>query len=123
MVPCVNRWNNPRTVIRSRPTPNAQQRVQRPVGTRQFSVREAAGTGEDPDDKRCEGVGQRDGVGAGQLPGQMRLHLLGEPALFQKGDETGQPAERRYRAGCLREFDFGFSKKWRYNWVHRSVPF
>ena len=53
----------------------------------------------------------------------MRLHLLGEPALFQKGDETVQPAERRYRAGCLREFDFGFSKKWRHNWVHRSVPF
>ena len=109
--------------IGSRPTPDAQQGVQGAVGTRHFSVSQAAGTGDNTDDKGRKCVRQRDGVGTGQLPGQMRLQLPGKVTLFQKGDETGQPAKRGNRSRSLCEFDFGFSKKRRYNRVHRSVPF
>jgi hypothetical protein len=40
----------------------------------------------------------------------MLLELGGQPALVQKGDKTGQSAERGDSAGRLGKFEFGVTE-------------
>ncbi len=108
--------------ISARPAGHPQQTVQCPVGPGQFGVSKTACPRNHPDDKSGEGVGQGNGIGADQLPRQMRLHLLGKTGSLKKGDEAGQAAEGRYGAWRLGKLDFGFPEKRAYNRVHRSVP-
>ena len=107
--------------VRAGPALQPQQGVQGAIGTSYFCVGEAPRPGKDPDDKRGERVRQGDGVGTGQLPGQMRLHLRGKTALVEEGEEAGQAAEGGDGARRVGEFDFGFPEKRAYNRVHRSV--
>jgi hypothetical protein len=93
------------------PAGQAQQRMERAIGAGQFGVSETARAHHHANDERGQRMAQRDGVGAGQLPGQMGLQLARIADLVQEGDETGQPAEGRDGPGSLPKFDFGRVEK------------
>lgn len=109
--------------VGARPAGQTQQRMQRAIRASHLGVREAARAHHHADEERRQRVAQRDGVGTGQLPRQMRLHLAGIADLLKEGDEADQPAEGRDRPGSFREFDFGGVEKRGYKSLHRSVPF
>lgn len=93
------------------PARHAEPGVQRPVGTRPFGVREAAGPGDAPDDKRRQGVGQPDGAGTGQLPRQMRLHRPGKSTLFQMPMKRAHPPKGVTARGAGVSWTWAFPKR------------
>ena len=97
--------------VSPRPARQPQQRVERAIRASHLGVREAARTHHHADEERRQRMPQRDGVGTGQLPRQMRLHLAGIADLVEEGDEAGQPSEGRDGPWSLGEFDFGGVEK------------
>jgi hypothetical protein len=95
--------------------------MQGPIGPRPLGVGKAARAQHHAQAEGRQGVGQGNGVGTAQLPGQVLLHLLGIADLAQKLDEADQPPKGCHGPGGLGQFDFGFPEKRRYNGVHRSV--
>lgn len=74
-----------------RPTGQVQQRGERAGRAGHFRVRETARAHHHADEESRQRVARRDGVGTGQRPRQMCLHLAGITDLVQEGDEAGQP--------------------------------
>ena len=97
--------------IGPRPARQPQQGVERAIRASQLGVREAARAHHHADEERRQRVARRDGVGTGQLPRQMCLHLAGIADLVEERDEAGQTFEGRDGPWSLGEFDFGEIEK------------